>query len=682
MKKILTLSNFFVAIFLIYSCNLPKNSITTEDTPFVCGQMIDFDRRLETDPVFRAGLERLEAQTNDYLNRLRETNFSDFRSTVVTIPVVVHVVYENATENISNAKVQSQIDALNNFFRRLNTDVSSVPAPFNSLCADVMIEFVLAKRDPNCLPTTGITRTATTVTTFTYNPSSATAQSRNPVKFNASGGQNGWPPDQYLNLWVCDLGSSLIGYASFPSDLATRPTEDGVVMNYQGFGTIPPLFGGLNLGRVCGHEVGHWLNLRHIWGDESLCAGTDYVADTPNQGPNNTGCPTFPKIDACSPISPGVMFQNHMDYTNDACRRMFTLGQSDRMAATLFTVRNSLLSSQGAVPPPIVSMSDLWIKDTDSDLGNEPNNESTDFWVSDDIWVRNNNDGLMNQESQNALSGSTNYVYIRVRNKGCQASASGETLKLYWAKASSGLSWPAPWDGSVVLSGTTKMGDEILPSQPIGILAGNSATIFVFQWNNVPDPSDYSSLGVDLNHFCLLARIEEPSGMTIPEVVGDLYGNVKKNNNVAWKNIAIDDTDGSAFTSTLISNYTKENKYYKITIDKKTNEMGAIKFDTVPGVLYVNFDKGLQKLIENNKVAVSGLNKINDSLYVLYNSRAEIKGLNLKPSQHHVIRLKFVLNKEFSYQRYVYEFDLEQSDEKTGEVIGGQLFKFKYNKTR
>ena len=646
--------------------------------PLLCGQMIDFENRLQTDQSFKSALERLEVQTREYLNRLKETNFADFRSTVVTIPVVVHVVYKNVTENISDAKIQSQIDALNIFFRRMNPDVSTIPAPFNSLAADVMIEFELAKRNPNCLPTTGITRTPTTITSFTNSPTATTAQARNAVKFNSSGGENGWPSDKYLNLWSCDLSGGLIGYASFPSDMAMRPTEDGVVMDFMSFGTIPPVNSGLDLGRVCGHEVGHWLNLRHIWADEALCAGTDFVDDTPDQGPNNTNCPAFPHTDVCSPSSPGVMFMNQMDYTLDACRRLFTLGQSDRMAATLFTVRNSLLSSQGAIPPPSSSMADLWMKDTDEDLGNETNNQSSTFYISDDIWVRNNNDGLINQESQSAKGGVTNYVYVRVRNRGCQPSV-GASLKLYWAKASTGLGWPTPWTGTIFLTGTIKMGDPFTP-QPIGSIPGNGFQIFIFTWNNTPDPSDYASLGIDLGHFCLLVRIEESSGMTFSEVVDDLWGNVKNNNNIVWKNIGIDDIDGSGFSSTLVSNYTSQNAILKITIDGLKYNKFADPNSKGPGILYVNLDKKLQALIESNKAKISGLEKSKTpGLYLLPKNTATISGVNVGPGEHFVLQLKLVPNKEYRFKRYVYLAEVNQYDERSGKLIGGQLFKLKHN---
>ena len=679
---------FFAILFFAFSLLLVKPTLSQikkqrgYSVPLVCGQMKGYEKRLRIDPEFKAGLEKLEIATTDYLNHLKQTEFGDFRSTVVTIPVVVHVVYKNATENISDAKIQSQIDALNNFYRRMNADVSTVPAPFNSLAADIMVQFTLAKRDPNCMPTTGITRTATAVANFDNFTEAATPQARNAVKFNSSGGENGWPSDKYLNLWSCDLAGDLIGYGAFPSDMATRPTEDGVVMDFMSFGTVPPVNAGLDLGRVCGHEVGHWLNLRHIWGDEPLCANDDGVDDTPFQGPNNTGYPTFPHTDACSPVFPGVMFMNQMDYTLDACRRLFTLGQSDRMTATLFTIRNSLLSSQGAIPPPGSPLADLWMRDTDEDLGNEPNNQSSTFYISDDIWVRNNNDGIANQESQSAKGGVTNYVYVKVRNRGCQPSAAGATLKLYWAKASAGLSWPDPWTGLVFLpSTTTKMGDMFTPKS-IGSIPVNGFQIFVFTWNNTPAPSDYASLGTDLGHFCLLSRIEEPSGMTFPEINGQLLENVKKNNNIVWKNIAIDDIDGPGFSATLVSNYTKAKAKLKITIDGMKYNKALYSGRMSPGILYAKFDKNLEELIASNKVIISGLQKTNTGLYMLPKASAVISGLEASPGQHFVVRLKLVPNKEYTLGRYVYHVELNQYNEKSGALIGGQMFKFKHSGRR
>lgn len=256
---------------------------------------------------------------------------------LVTIPVVVHVVWNTTAENISDAQVQSQIDVLNADFRRLNSDVSLVPSAFSSLAADVNIEFCLATVDPNGNPTNGITRTQTATTAFGTNDQ---------VKSSATGGVNAWNTTQYLNMWVCDISGGILGYAQFPGGSAST---DGVVVDFQYFGTVGTATAPFNKGRTATHEVGHWLNLRHIWGDDGTgCTGSDLVADTPNAGGPNYGCPAFPKV-SCTNGPNGDMFMNYMDYSDDACMYMFTNGQAARMQA-LFApggFRASLLTSQG-----------------------------------------------------------------------------------------------------------------------------------------------------------------------------------------------------------------------------------------------------------------------------------------------------------------------------------------------
>ena len=192
----------------------------------------------------------------------------------ITIPVVVHVVYRTAAQNISDAQVLSQIPVLNKDYRRLNTDAGNTPSVWQSIAADAGIEFCMASVDPNGNPTNGITRTETTVTSFTSNNSD--------VKFTSSGGRDAWPSNKYLNIWVCNLTGGILGYATPPGFPAN---QDGVVIGYKYYGTtgtsLDPVY---NKGRTATHEVGHWLNLEHIWGDDGgACNGSDNVTDTPNQ---------------------------------------------------------------------------------------------------------------------------------------------------------------------------------------------------------------------------------------------------------------------------------------------------------------------------------------------------------------------------------------------------------------
>ena len=299
-----------------------------------CGTTEYTNQQILADPSIGIRMDEIESFTNAYIadgNQAKAT---------VTIPVVFHVVYRTATENISDARVLAQLNQLNLDFARLNSDAGNTPSVFQGLAANTNIQFCLAQRDPNGAATSGIVRRATTVTSFSSN---------NAIKYTSQGGSNAWDATKYLNIWVCNLGSGLLGYAQFPGGSAAT---DGVVVLYSSVGSLatPGTAANYNYGRTATHEVGHWLNLRHIWGDATC--GNDLVNDTPTQQTSNGGCPAFPRV-TCSNGPNGDMFMNYMDYTYDACMNMFTAGQSTRMNA-LFAAggaRASLLSSQGCVAP-------------------------------------------------------------------------------------------------------------------------------------------------------------------------------------------------------------------------------------------------------------------------------------------------------------------------------------------
>jgi hypothetical protein len=265
-------------------------------------------------PATQQQMTAIEQQTQRY--QLAATNRAEAALPIITIPVVVHVVYNTLEQNVSQAQIQAQIDVLTQDFRLANTDQANIPAPFRPLAADFGLQFALATVDPTGNPTTGITRTFTTTPSF--------SKVDNPVKFNSSGGHDAWPSDRYLNVWVCNL-SVFLGYASFPGEPAAT---DGVVVRYSSLpgGSLQPY----DKGRTATHEVGHWLNLRHIWGDTNC--GNDLVDDTPTQQASNLGCPSFPRR-TCGNTTHGDMFMNYMDYTDDRCMFMFTRGQRDRAQA-------------------------------------------------------------------------------------------------------------------------------------------------------------------------------------------------------------------------------------------------------------------------------------------------------------------------------------------------------------
>ena len=306
-----------------------------------CGTMQHLDEIRQRDP----GVDnRMDVENLDIKNWIsNNTSSSKSMPNLITIPVVVHVIYKNSSQNISDAQIFSQIDILNEDFRMNNSDASSVPSAFAGAAADCEIEFCLAVRDPNGNVTTGITRTYTTTSSFSGYTS---------MKYSSTGGQDAWNTSDYLNIWVCNLASGLLGFATFPGG---NSSTDGVVCDYAYFGNTGTATSPYDLGRTATHEVGHWLNLYHIWGD-SYC-GNDYVSDTPKHEESNYGCPSYPHASSCSGTgSSGEMFMNYMDYTNDACMFMFSTGQKNRMRATLNGSRSSLLSSLGCqvVYPPII----------------------------------------------------------------------------------------------------------------------------------------------------------------------------------------------------------------------------------------------------------------------------------------------------------------------------------------
>lgn len=281
-----------------------------------------------------------------------EVELSVIPRPVITIPVVVHVIHYigeaiGTYTNISDAQIQSQIDALNEDYRRINSEVYSLPAAFRGSSVDPLIQFCLAQQDPSGYPTTGIERFS--INGFNEQTMAYIDANIKPVTI--------WDKDKYLNIWSCDIGLNsngfqTLGYATFPSQ--STPSNDGVVILYNVFGRVGNLTAGFNLGRTATHEIGHWLNLKHIWGNENACASDDDVIDTPLQTVSSSGCNVFPKLEdpigGCSVRYPGIMFQNYMDYSNDNCLALFTYGQKDRIDATLFNQRASLLTSPGCLP--------------------------------------------------------------------------------------------------------------------------------------------------------------------------------------------------------------------------------------------------------------------------------------------------------------------------------------------
>jgi Pregnancy-associated plasma protein-A/Secretion system C-terminal sorting domain len=293
-------------------------------------------RLSKTYPQLATAYERIETFTQSPLPTLTGIAGSGTGGAIpqiITIPVVVHILWNNSAQNISDVQIQSQLDVLNADYSGKNKDRSKIPGYFAGLAADCGIQFALAKSDPGGNSTTGIVRRQTPIQSFGVDDG---------AKHALNGGDDAWDADSYLNIWVCNMSSGMQGYSSAPG--CTKEI-DGVVLNTSVFGTMNTN-APFNKGRTAVHEIGHWLNLRHLWGDVSC--GDDKVDDTPTQQGATRGCASGEKF-SCGSTDHGDMYMNYMDFTDDACMFMFTNGQRDRMRKLFESggPRNALLFSNG-----------------------------------------------------------------------------------------------------------------------------------------------------------------------------------------------------------------------------------------------------------------------------------------------------------------------------------------------
>ncbi len=328
---------FTYLIFILFIANIFAQS---ENVPphRTCGTVEYMKQLMQKYPYLREKMkkqERIRAEWIKNYNKERK-NCKDMEDDIYIIPVVVHVIWNTDAQNISDAQVLSQIQVLNEDFRKLNADNSNLAAEFQNISADIEIEFCLATRNPDDEPSNGITRTQTNITEFSAD--------NNFMKYTNQGGKDAWDTDKYLNLWVCKIGGGLLGYAQLPGG---PPESDGVVIGTTNFGSNGAnLNAPYDLGRTATHEIGHWLSLLHVWGDDNgACTGTDNIDDTPNQGNMYYGCPSHPQTSCGS----NDMFQNYMDYVDDGCMVTFTEGQKTAMRAVLNNERSGLLNSLGCL---------------------------------------------------------------------------------------------------------------------------------------------------------------------------------------------------------------------------------------------------------------------------------------------------------------------------------------------
>ncbi|MDX6182657.1 zinc metalloprotease [Flavobacterium sp. Fl-77] len=303
MKKVF-LSAFAALVF--FSCQNDQSENLDQDTNTIaqrgCASQDVLDAQLRANPALAIKMNEIEAFTQNQVLTNRLVNGK------VEIPVIVNVLYRTTAQNISDAQIQSQIDVLNKDFNAANSDYNSVPALFSGVKANVGITFVLEK----------INRKSTTKTSWGTNDA---------MKKTAQGGIAPTSPTTKLNMWSCAIGGGILGYAQFPGGSSAT---DGVVIDSKYFGLSGSANAPFNLGRTGTHEVGHWMNLRHIWGDANC--GSDLVSDTPTHNTANYGVPAYPHYSTCTG-TPVEMTMNYMDYTDDNGMYMFSNGQKSRMAA-------------------------------------------------------------------------------------------------------------------------------------------------------------------------------------------------------------------------------------------------------------------------------------------------------------------------------------------------------------
>lgn len=316
MKKLL----FGILVLgLVSSCNNDNLSNQPEDSSKApessdlfkrgCASEEVRQEALKNNAQLRQKYEALEANTEKYMNDVKLGKV--LPDGTVEIPVIVNVLYRTAAENISDAQIQSQITTLNADFSATNSDINKIPTEFASVAAgNTGIKFRLVQ----------VNRKSTTVRSWRTNDA---------MKKTSSKGLDATDPTHYFNIWVVGDMGSILGYATFPESAGLW--NDGVVIASKYFGNTSSV--PYNLGRTATHEVGHYLNLRHIWGDANC--GNDMVADTPTQTTANYGKPTYPLLNTCSGVQRSVMFMNYMDYVDDAAMFMFSAGQKTRIQSVV-----------------------------------------------------------------------------------------------------------------------------------------------------------------------------------------------------------------------------------------------------------------------------------------------------------------------------------------------------------
>lgn len=476
----------FTTMFL-FNAGAQKNDKVVHEQ---CGTMEHLQLQFETNPLLK---QKFEQQREDFNKALRAGNLQadrrandndringDGYRTAYNIPVVFHIVLANPN-SITNAQIQAQLDTLNKDFAGTNGDSVKIPFYFKPLFGKSGIQFCLAQRTPNGQNTTGIDRVVTSQSSF---------RADDAVKHSASGGVDAWDPNSYLNVWICQLGNNLLGYATFPDE--GLADDQGVVIDYR---TVP---GGSSVnygqGKSLTHETGHYFNLYHIWGDDNGdCTGTDFVDDTPNQGASSSGCYAGVKTDSCTTTTPGIMYQNYMDYSFDACMVMFTTEQVLRMESAAVAYRSSLLRSNACKPP-----------------------------LNFDVVLQS-----ITQPSQRICAGSFTPV-ITFKNSGLQTL----TSLTITTKIDNGPLTTNTWTGSLAKAASATISLSSQSTQP----GNHLLSVYVSKPNNNADEDPSTdTLSIAFQYYLPVTKVSESfEDAAFPPVGWDV---VNPDNSITWKRV-------------------------------------------------------------------------------------------------------------------------------------------------
>ncbi|MGZ3922322.1 MAG: M43 family zinc metalloprotease [Flavisolibacter sp.] len=457
------------------------------------------EKKLEQNANSRERFEQKRIEFNRVVST-RTVNQTARLTSTVYIPIVFHIVMPDPNV-VTDAQIRAQLDTLNEDYFGINGDSVKIPSYFKPLFGKSNIQFCLAQRTPEGDSTNGIERVTTSKTSFGFDDG---------VKHVFSGGADSWNSDNYFNVWVCTLGNNVLGFGTFPDDPNTAAADQGVVVDYH---SLPGgSTSGFSGGKTLTHETGHYFNLYHIWGDDGgSCTGTDYVDDTPNQGNSTSGCPSGVVTDNCTQTGNGIMYENYMDYSDDPCLVMFTLGQVDRMETALTLYRPSLLSSNGCQHV-----------------------------------VLNNYDAQLRAVNQPAqrLCNAVFAPQVTIRNRGSQVL----TSVLINTQIDNGPVTTFPWTGSISTYNTALVTLNNLTATP----GFHTLTVFVSNpdGNGDADPSN-DTLRLGFQYATTVTTLNEGFEETaFPPVGWDIVNN---DNSITWQRVT--GVSKSGIASVMIDNF-------------------------------------------------------------------------------------------------------------------------------